>query len=603
MTTSELGATSQPKPSSGAPTPGTRWLEILGICAVPALYAIAGVWQIWGRYFMAGHQWWADPEHTYLLSGLLLISGGAPWFLDHPGIPLKLINAAVESTAWNLNFFATARESIHTNVVTNAEGYLVLVSSLLVVFLVGTTLYAGLKWVKQIGFPATLVLQSAPLFAVFYFPDIFAGNRPEVLLVALSMWALGLVVPTFGANFVSLKAPTAFLLGAVLGVAVATKLSMIFVALLLPPLLRRPKSVGISYVGLALTFAISLIPIWLRIPAFVSMSLSKNSREGGLIANALATPRWISEVFSGTFAIIGIYVLLLFLTAIALLATRQARGRGLTLSTRAIPTQYLIYGGLSLAIIYLQYLFFVTRWFSWFVIPLFPIVALGLALLIQTWGGFISSKNGTSAQAAFAVAIVGVMAFGSFTRLDQVFPLPGGSPPSSLGDTAERLSLERTSAVVYDYSVTWSHSDLGRLCSSLINGSSFAREVVAKEVIELCPNTGLAGFGTGAILPMAPHLSLNPEAPLRHALYCADLARFAGEPGGLHIVTPDRDFTYINATTVTQEGGWRLSKVNSIDCTGSPVRNETPNPATLAARGRIVNMPIIGFLYRNWPWQ
>jgi hypothetical protein len=102
---------------------------------------------------------------------------------------------------------------------------------------------------------------------------------------------------------------------------------------------------------------------------------------------------------------------------------------------------------------------------------------------------------------------------------------------------------------------------------------------------------------------MAPHLSLNPEARLRHALYCADLARIASEPGGLHIVTPDRDFAYIDATTVTQEGGWRLSKVNSIDCTGSPVRNETPNPATVAARERIAKMPILGFLYRNWPWQ
>jgi hypothetical protein len=102
---------------------------------------------------------------------------------------------------------------------------------------------------------------------------------------------------------------------------------------------------------------------------------------------------------------------------------------------------------------------------------------------------------------------------------------------------------------------------------------------------------------------MAPHLSLNPDAQLRHALYCADLARIASEPGGLHIVTPDRDFAYIDATTVTQEGGWRLSKVNSIDCTGSPVRNETPNTATVAARERIAKMPILGFLYRNWPWQ
>jgi hypothetical protein len=575
----------------------------LGICVVPALYAIAGAWQIWGRYFMAGHQWWADPEHTYLLSGLLLISGGAPWFLDHPGIPLKLINAAVETTAWNLNFFATARESIYTNLVANAEGYLVLVSSLLVAFTVAATVYAGFKWFKQIGLPATLVLQSAPLFVVFYFPDIFAGNRPEVLLIALSIWAVGLVAPTFGTKFVTPRSITAFLLGAVLGVAVATKLSMIFVALLLPLLLRRAVLVGIAYLGLALAAAISLIPIGLRMPAFVSLSLSKNSREGSVFDNALDTPLWLGSVLTGTYPIIGIYLLLLLITGIAIFVKILASGRGQPQSVKRAPTQYLIFAGLSVVIIYLQYLFFVTRWFSWFVIPVFPIVMLGLALVIRTWGDFIGSRVGSSLQAVVSLAVVAVVAVGAFTRLGEVFPWPAGTPPSNLGDVAEQISNQGVSKVVYDYSVTWSHSDVGRLCSSLINGSSFTREVVAAEVIELCPSTGLAGFGTRGVLPMAPHLSLNPEARLQHALYCADLARIASEPGGLHIVTPDRDFTYIDATTVTQEGGWRLSKINSIDCTGSPVRSETPNPATVAARERIAKMPIIGFLYRNWPWQ
>jgi hypothetical protein len=270
---------------------------------------------------------------------------------------------------------------------------------------------------------------------------------------------------------------------------------------------------------------------------------------------------------------------------------------------KRVPTQYLIFVGLSLVIIYLQYLFFVTRWFSWFVIPLFPIVMVGLALVIKTWGDLIGSRVGSSLQAVVSLAVVTVVAVGAFTRLGEVFPWPAGTPSSNLGDVAQQIGNQGASKVVYDYSVTWSHSDVGRLCTSLVNGSSFTREVVAAEVIKLCPTTGLAGFGVRQILPMAPHLSLNPEARLRHALYCADLARIASEPGGLHIVTPDRDFAYINATTVTQEGGWRLSKVNSIDCTGSPLRNETPNPATVAARERIANMPIIGFLYRNWPWQ
>jgi hypothetical protein len=198
-----------------------------------------------------------------------------------------------------------------------------------------------------------------------------------------------------------------------------------------------------------------------------------------------------------------------------------------------------------------------------------------------------------------------VLTADAFAALRASYPIEriNAEGVESLLNSSVLASTTAGSRVVYDYSIGWSHSPYGNECTSLIIGDSFAREVAYDGVKARCQSFGTAGFYESDVRPIGPFIGLNSEAQLRHALYCADLARIAGEPGGLHIVTPDRDFTYIDATTVGQEGGWRLSKVNSIDCTGSPVRNETPNLATVAARERIANMPIIGFLYRNWPWQ
>lgn len=245
------------------------------------------------------------------------------------------------------------------------------------------------------------------------------------------------------------------------------------------------------------------------------------------------------------------------------------------------------------------------RWYSWWLTPLISVTTFGLGLVVQIWLHGNSRRLPTLGVNFASLAVVVILTADAFAALRASYPIErinteGAESPL---DSSVLASTAAGSRVVYDYSIGWSHSPYGNECTSLIIGDSFAREVAFDEVNARCQNFGAAGFYEGDVRPIGPFTGLEPEARLQHALYCADLARIAGEPGGLHIVTPDRDFTYIDATTVTQEGGWRLSKVNSIDCTGSPVRNETPNPATVAARERIANMPIIGFLYRHWPWQ
>jgi hypothetical protein len=271
---------------------------------------------------------------------------------------------------------------------------------------------------------------------------------------------------------------------------------------------------------------------------------------------------------------------------------------------RPTPPRTLAFLALLVPLTVLQ-LTFVERWYSWWLIPLIPVTSFGLGLVAQIWLHGNARRLATLGVNFASMAVVVVLTADAFAALRASYPIERTNTKGTKSplDSSVLASTAAGSRVVYDYSIGWSHSPYGTECISLIIGDSFAREIAYDEVNARCQSFGTAGFYEKEVRPIGPFIGLEPEARLQHALYCADLARIASEPGGLHIVTPDRDFNYIDATSVTQEGGWRLSKVNSIDCTGSPVRNETPNPATVAARKRIANMPIIGFLYRNWTWQ
>jgi hypothetical protein len=311
-------------------------------------------------------------------------------------------------------------------------------------------------------------------------------------------------------------------------------------------------------------------------------------------------PMWLPDLAFRNYWLTGLS-LIAFMTTVLVVALAQRR---FPRNLPSIPSRTLVFLALLVPLTVLQ-LTFVERWYSWWLIPLIPVTTFSLGLVAQIWlrGNF--QRLPTLGVNFASLAIVVVLTADAFAALQASYPLERINAEVAEGplNSSVLASTAAGSRVVYDYSIGWSHSPYGNECTSLIIGDSFAREVAFDEVNARCQSFGAAGFYEGDVRPIGPFIGLDPEAQLRHALYCADLARIAGEPGGLHIVTPDRDFTYVNATTVTQEGGWRLTKVSSIDCTGSPVRNETPNPATVAARERIANMPITGFLYRNWPWQ
>jgi hypothetical protein len=390
------------------------------------------------------------------------------------------------------------------------------------------------------------------------------------------------------------------LLGACFGLAVSSKLSALWIALILPLALLRLRAIATVYVASALALAISFIPIAIRIPALPTVWSTWNSYADSPLLVLAKAPMWLPDLSFRNYWLTGLS-LIAFITTVLVVALAQRR---LPRNLPSIPSRTLVFLALLVPLTVLQ-LTFVERWYSWWLIPLIPVTSFGLGLFAQIWLHGNAQRLPTLGVNFASLAIVVVLTADAFAALRASYPLERINAEVAEGplNSSVLASTAAGSRVVYDYSIGWSHSPYGNECTSLIIGDSFAREVAFDEVNARCQNFGAAGFYEGDVRPIGPFTGLEPEARLQHALYCADLARIAGEPGGLHIVTPDRDFTYIDATTVTQEGGWRLSKVNSIDCTGSPVRNETPNPATVAARERIANMPIIGFLYRHWPWQ
>jgi hypothetical protein len=389
-------------------------------------------------------------------------------------------------------------------------------------------------------------------------------------------------------------------MGACFGLAVSSKLSAIWIALLLPLALLRLRAIATVYVASALALAISFIPIAIRIPALPTVWSTWNSYAEGPISVLARSPQWLPDLALRNYGLTGLS-LIAFITTVLVIALAQRR---FTRNLPSTPQRTLAFLALLVPLTVLQ-LTFVERWYSWWLIPLIPVTTFGLGLVARIWLHGNSRRLPTLGVILASLAIVLVSTAEAFAALRASYPVERINAEVAEGplNSSVLASAAAGSRIVYDYSIGWSHSPHGNECTSLIIGDSFAREVAFDEVNARCQNSGAAGFYEGNVRPIGPFIGLEPEAHLRHALYCADLARIAGEPGGLHVVTPDRDFAYINATTVTQEGGWRLSKVNSIDCTGSPVRNETPNPATVTARERIANMPIIGLLYRHWPWQ
>jgi hypothetical protein len=616
MTTQEGIGNTQKQPPNSAGTvprlslkdrPTTRWLNLL-LIVQPLAYLGLATTTLWARFRDPSYPRWTDPDSVYLFNGLTIAQGTAPWHVEHPGTGLKIYNAIVETFLWQTNLSSFGGQSLQESVATNSETYLAAISITLVIATTVAMVWLGLTTGRYLSIPLALIAQCPPLLLLSEGVPIFGalaahislGNRPESfgLLLLLILFALTISV------FVG-KPPhqrQIILTGVILGILVSLKLPFALVAIFWPLLWPKLRQSLVTYLAALITLVFVTIPVLFRLPSLLNIAQGRSRWSGSNVQVLTEVAVWLPTYLRQNMVPIGLsfavsVAILALLSVFVLRGSPGSRGKRWSQVKPSVVVLALV---IVATYVLLSYTYRFDVFWAASLVPLsiFGLVISLNALTTVSTGLYRPLVSIGIAVAAGALLVSEARGFTATWRERATF-----QPASEFSTTVESLIAQGQSTLIHDYSVLWSYTPYVTECAALQNGDAFGREVAAQEVRLHCEKQYLAGFQDDGTLPLAPFKTRAPEARLRHALYCEDLARIAGEPGGLHIVTPDRDFTYIDATPVAQEGGWRLSKVNSIDCTGSPVRNETPNPATVAARERIANMPIIGFLYRNWPWQ
>lgn len=249
-----------------SPTPRSRrwpsaWRS-LAVLAVPVAYLAATAWTtrelrpLW----MGGS---TDPTYPYLLNSLLLAEGRPPEQATHPGTPLQVLGAVVLRVAHGLSGSGL---DLRRHVLTDPEYFTDAFRATLVALIALGTLAQGLAALHLTGSVlCAMASQAAPLASVW-------GVRSSVLVMceplvlALGFMASALVLRSLRRGPDATPAEAA-VLGTLIGIAVATKVMYVSLALLPLVWLRRPRARLAAMAALAASFALGVAVLWRRLPA------------------------------------------------------------------------------------------------------------------------------------------------------------------------------------------------------------------------------------------------------------------------------------------------------------------------------------------------
>jgi hypothetical protein len=199
----------------------------------------------------------SDPSYAYALNSLRLVEGRAPTHLDHPGLTVQLLGAAVFRTSHRLTGGGPLADDVlarpETYLRTTARTFLVLFTGSL--FLLGLAVFAlterwRLAWIAQLG----PLLSPSVLFEL---TDV----KPEpilYLIATLLAAAIGAALAVRDPD----RSPFPVLFGALVGLGIATKLTAL--PLLVGPMLlhrtwRARFLCGLTAAG---AFVLCALPAW-----------------------------------------------------------------------------------------------------------------------------------------------------------------------------------------------------------------------------------------------------------------------------------------------------------------------------------------------------
>jgi hypothetical protein len=305
-------------------------LRVLVFFPLPllALYSAAALRAARGPFWLASN---FDPEYAYLLNGLSLSQGFGIHFVDHPGVPLTLLMAALIRLAGVLY----VGRSVDALVLESPESFLSTAHWCLLVTYVMVLSWAGYRGAKATGSMGFgLLWQTTPLLSGTALAAL-ARVSPETVLMLLS---LGLTVVFFEYSHPAVDdsrgESLSFCMGALVGVGGATKVT--FAPWILPPLLLlRSRDHLVRFVlGIALSGLLAGVLLGARIEymlkwfAYLLLASGRYGQGPWTVVRASALPANLSRLARGEYVLALTLAFLATSWIVALRSRRDAKLRG-----------------------------------------------------------------------------------------------------------------------------------------------------------------------------------------------------------------------------------------------------------------------------------
>jgi hypothetical protein len=269
------------------PTRTVTWLTVLFLTLIPvAVFVVPRLlYPAVGPLSAARH---IHPVYGYLFSSLQVAAGEAPQHIDHPGTPVQILGGTVMWLVALLSGAAPDTEALVTAVLAEPERYLQFMSGALGVLVAAALWTLGWRLSAALGGLAYgLIGQLLVLASPSVLLSIHQFTAEGMLIViSLLLGATLVPMPASGAATVDGDAgwgtSGALLLGGLLGLGIATKITMIpFLALVLVP--RRLGDKIAAMVAAAATLLVATLPIWSRfeeIASWVTSLIAHSGRYG-----------------------------------------------------------------------------------------------------------------------------------------------------------------------------------------------------------------------------------------------------------------------------------------------------------------------------------
>ncbi len=274
--------------------------RILVLFVLPIVFVILALtlrdWH--GPYWLGNN---SDPEYAYLMNFLNIIQGKVPGHTDHPGTPLQILGGVIIQITYLMQSLLNhVNTNLVNSVLENPEFYLKTVSNVLI-FLnaLSILIVGGTAFFLSHNLTKSLLLQST----IFLWTPLIQSIRvsPEPLLFSLTQLLVSLLLfylysDCWQINF------TGVLLGLIIGLGIATKITFFPLALVIL-LLPDVKQKAIAIIATLVTFFIATFPIisqYKRLVVWIGVITIHTGRYGQgekRVVNWSAFPNTFTELF------------------------------------------------------------------------------------------------------------------------------------------------------------------------------------------------------------------------------------------------------------------------------------------------------------------